>query len=135
MTTTEPTPTRRRVDGWLVFALALLLSLLISWGPLTAAMHGETDILAAGTRYLVGLALSWAGLFGFAMLLTTYSATIPGDEDEDDVAERFDGPEVPERRATDAPRDFAVSDPSSEAPEPAADAMAGRETPPRRVIR
>ena len=62
-------PTRPQIDGWLVLAIALVVSLAISWSALAGAMRGDADILAAGARYLVGLAFSWAGVFGFATLV------------------------------------------------------------------
>lgn len=119
----DPTTPRKRIDGWLVLAAALVLSVLISWGTLSDAMHGKTDILAAGAHYLVGLALSWAGVFGFASLVSAYSASAEAAEAGPAAALRPGAPTAPgpERRTGepggDAPA--GTTAPGSEAPVPA----------------
>lgn len=97
----DPNTPRKRIDGWLVLAAALVLSVLISWGTLSDAMHGKTDILAAGAHYLVGLALSWAGVFGFASLVSAYSASVEASEAATTPRPPTATPPGPERRTGD----------------------------------
>ena len=66
---------RMRVDPQFVFGLSLIVSLLISWRGFSGAMHGSSDIMTVGVRFLIAVAVVWTGLYLVASLIAGYAAT------------------------------------------------------------
>ena len=67
---------RTQVDPQLLYAIALVIGLAVSWPSLSAAMQGNGDIVAAGIRLLFSVAVSWAGCFMVANLISGYSRQV-----------------------------------------------------------
>lgn len=61
------------VDPSLTFALSLVVSLVLWLSTFVGIMRGNVDIVDGGLRYLVALAISWAGVYGISALFTSYS--------------------------------------------------------------
>ncbi len=66
-------PTRGGLDPQLLFGISLLSGLALSWPSLSAAMHGNADIIAAGIRLLLSIAVVWAGIFLVSSLIGGYA--------------------------------------------------------------
>jgi hypothetical protein len=60
---------RPRVDPAFIFAVSLVLAAVLWFPNLRGTLHGNVDITDAGIRYFVGLALSWAGVFGVSAIV------------------------------------------------------------------
>src|SRR3954468_13233087 len=90
----------RRVDPHLIFGISLFAALVLSWPSLAGAMHGEIDIVQAGIRLLIALAISWAGcyavgslVYGYAQSAPSVGTTAPADIDATAA--------IPQRRVSD----------------------------------
>lgn len=73
----EHEPPRAAADASLVFAVSLVLSLAVSWPSFSAAFSGDLDITVAALRYLVALALSWAGVWLLATAIASFGRNRP----------------------------------------------------------
>ena len=69
-------PRRPAVDPQLLYGFSLIIGLIVTWPSLNSAMHGNSDIVAAGIRLLVTIALSWTGCFLVSNLIGGYSREI-----------------------------------------------------------
>ena len=70
-------PERRpAVDPQLLYGISLLIGLVLSWPSLSAAMNGTGDIVAAGIRLLISIAVSWTGCFLVSNLIGGYARTV-----------------------------------------------------------
>ena len=58
----------------MLYAIALLGGLALSWPALSAAMHGDGDILTAGIRLLVSVAAVWGGTHLVNTLIGGYAS-------------------------------------------------------------
>jgi hypothetical protein len=74
-----PAPRGRRgsLDPALLFGISLLVSLVLWWPSLRAALSGNIDITVAGLRYLAALGLSWLAVFGVGTLIAGYAHDEP----------------------------------------------------------
>ena len=87
---------RTQVDPQLLYAIALVVGLAVSWPSLSAAMQGNGDIVAAGIRLLFSVAVSWAGCFMVANLISGYSRQV--DLNAHEAAEQERERELQQRR-------------------------------------
>ena len=53
-----------------------MIGLIVTWPSRNSAMHGKSDIVAAGIRLLVSIAVSWTGCFLVSNLIGGYSREI-----------------------------------------------------------
>lgn len=86
------------VDPAFTFGVALATSLVLWYPTLRATMAGDIDITDAGIRYMLALALAWAGVYGVCALVAMYASqprrpTPPPGEKAD----------APQRRRDDMP--------------------------------
>jgi hypothetical protein len=65
---------RPSVDPAFTFGVALLISALLWYPTLRGAMSGDIEITSAGIRYMVALAISWAGVYGISALVAMYAS-------------------------------------------------------------
>jgi len=65
---------RPSVDPAFTFGVALGVSLLLWFPTLRGAMNGTIEITDAGIRYLIALAISWAGVYGVSALVAMYAS-------------------------------------------------------------
>ena len=96
---------RTQVDPQLLYAIALVVGLAVSWPSLSAAMQGNGDIVAAGIRLLFSVAVSWAGCFMVANLISGYSRQVDLNAHEAAEQER----EVQRRRDDDGANSASLS--------------------------
>ena len=96
---------RTQVDPQLLYAIALVIGLAVSWPSLSAAMQGNGDIVAAGIRLLFSVAVSWAGCFMVANLISGYSRQVDLNAHEAAEQER----EVQRRRDDDGANSASLS--------------------------
>ena len=85
---TEERP-RSGVDPQLLFGISLLAGLVLAWPALSSAMHGHSDIVAAGARLLLSIAAAWACGFFLSSLIGGYAAANAKTHNED-ASERRD---------------------------------------------
>jgi hypothetical protein len=71
---------RATVDPALLFGISLILSLVLWWPSLTAALHGGLDITVAGLRYLAALGVSWVCVYLLGSLFTAYGRGAPSSQ-------------------------------------------------------
>lgn len=64
---------RGAADPSLTFAISLVAALAMAYPSLSGALAGRLDIMTAGMRYLVALALAWIGAWGLMSLLGAYA--------------------------------------------------------------
>jgi hypothetical protein len=62
------------VDPSLTFGVSLVVSLALWFGTFRGVMRGDVDVVDAGIRYLVALAISWAGVYGITVVFSRYNA-------------------------------------------------------------
>jgi hypothetical protein len=62
------------VDPAFSFGVALIVSLVLWYPTLHATLHGDIDITDGGIRYLLALAISWAGVYGICALVAMYAS-------------------------------------------------------------
>ncbi len=65
---------RPSVDPAFSFGISLIVSLLLWYPTLHATLHGDIDITTAGIRYLIALAIAWAGVYGIGALVAMYAS-------------------------------------------------------------
>jgi hypothetical protein len=97
-----------RVDPSLTFAVSLIVSLVLWYSTLRGVLRGDVDVVDGGMRYLVALAISWAGVYFVSAIVTSYSAQ---HELGSDPAPP--GDEHPRRRAEDPPDPAEVEAPAA----------------------
>lgn len=78
-------PKPKRIDPQLLYGLSLLGGLAMSWPSFATAMRGESDIIAAGIRLLLSIAVVWTGGFFITSLIGGYAAGIPNNKNEPDA--------------------------------------------------
>src|SRR5262249_36321277 len=64
---------RTSVDPAFTFGVSLVLSALLWYPTPRQAMSGNIEITDAGIRYLMGLSIAWAGVFGVSSLVARYA--------------------------------------------------------------
>lgn len=111
---------RGAADPSLTFAISLVGALAMAYPSLSAALAGRLDIMTAGTRYLVALALAWIGAWGLMSLLGAYArghgAALPV---RPALPAPAAPPDQPHRRAEDVSRSDSGAAPFAEpAPSP-----------------
>ena len=79
-------PKPKHIDPQLLYGLSLLGGLVLSWPSLATAMRGESDIIAAGIRLLLSIAVVWTGGFFITSLIGGYAAGISNDDNTSDAA-------------------------------------------------
>jgi hypothetical protein len=57
----------------MLYGWSLLGGLALTWPALSSAMHGDSDIVAAGIRLLLSVAVLWAGLHLVNSLIGNYA--------------------------------------------------------------
>jgi len=65
---------RPSVDPSFSFGVSLILSLVLWYPTLHETLHGDIDITTAGIRYLLALAIAWAGVYGICALVAMYAS-------------------------------------------------------------
>jgi hypothetical protein len=65
---------RRSVDPAFVFGVSLAISVVLWFPTLRETMNGEIEITDSGIRYLLALAIAWAGVFGVSSLVAMYAS-------------------------------------------------------------
>lgn len=101
----ESAPEERRhrgLDPEMIYGWSLLGGLALAWPMLSSAMHGEADILAAGVRLLVSVAVLWAGLHLVNSLIGNYAHGV-GRVAAPASPLRVEAEDSPGRRRDDAP--------------------------------
>jgi hypothetical protein len=66
---------RANVDPALTFGASLVLSVVLWLPTLRETMNGNIEITDAGIRYVIALAIAWAGVFGVSSLVAMYAST------------------------------------------------------------
>jgi hypothetical protein len=87
------------VDPSLTFGVSLVISLLLWWGTLRGVLRGDVDVVDGGIRYLVALAISWAGVYGICVVFSRYNAQASAPST--DATRPADGGAHPLRRRED----------------------------------
>ncbi len=92
---------RPSVDPAFVFGVSLALSVVLWYPTLRQTMNGNIEITDSGIRYLLALAVAWAGVFGVSSLVAMYAsrARKPAPPPPDPGAHAT----TPGRRSADAP--------------------------------
>ncbi len=62
------------VDPAFTFGVALATSLVLWYPTLRATRAGDLDLTDAGIRYMLALALAWAGVYGVCALVAMYAS-------------------------------------------------------------
>ena len=65
---------RPSVDPAFSFGISLIVSLVLWFPTLHETLHGDIDITTAGIRYLLALAIAWAGVYGICALVAMYAS-------------------------------------------------------------
>ncbi len=65
---------RPSVDPAFTFGLALVISAVLWYPTLRGTMSGDIEITTAGIRYMLALAISWAGVYGVSSLVAMYAS-------------------------------------------------------------
>jgi len=65
---------RPSVDPAFTFGVSLAISLVLWYPTLRGAMNGSIEITDAGIRYLIALAIAWAGVYGVSSLVAMYAS-------------------------------------------------------------
>ena len=65
---------RPSVDPAFTFGVALVISAVLWYPTLRGTMKGDIEITNAGIRYMVALAISWAGVYGISALVAMYAS-------------------------------------------------------------
>ncbi len=104
---------RPSVDPALVFGLSLAISAVLWYPTLRETLNGNIEITDAGIRYLLALAIAWAGVFGVSSLVASCASkpTRPSAPPPDSGVRA----PVPARRETDRPSEAETDTRSSNA--------------------
>lgn len=62
------------VDPAFTFGVALAVSLVLWWPTMRNTMNGDLDMIDAGIRYFLALALAWSGTYGICSLVAMYAS-------------------------------------------------------------
>jgi hypothetical protein len=73
-------PKPKAVDPQLLYGISLLGGLILAWPSLASAMRGNADIIAAGIRLLLSIAVVWTGGYLITTLIAGYARAIPSGE-------------------------------------------------------
>ena len=65
---------RPSVDPAFTFGVALIISAVLWYPTLRGTMSGDIEITTAGIRYMLALAISWAGVYGVSSLVAMYAS-------------------------------------------------------------
>jgi len=65
---------RPSVDPAFTFGVALIISAVLWYPTLRGTMKGDIEITTAGIRYMLALAISWAGVYGVSSLVAMYAS-------------------------------------------------------------
>jgi hypothetical protein len=102
---------RPSVDPAFTFAVALAISLVLWYPTLRGTMRGDIDITDAGIRYMLALAISWAGVFGISSLVAMYASQ---PRRPNPPGTRAPAPATPQRREDDpAPAEPVSTEPNA----------------------
>lgn len=102
---------RPSVDPAFSFGISLVVSLLLWFPTLQATLHGDIDVTDAGIRYLIALAIAWAGVYGICAIVAMYASQPPRQP----RPPRGGAEVTPQRRRDDAP---AIAAPEEAPAEP-----------------
>jgi hypothetical protein len=92
---------RPSVDPAFTFGVSLVISVVLWYPTLRETMNGNIEITDSGIRYLLALAIAWAGVFGVSSLVAMYASKPRGPASPPpDSGVRNP---IPARRDTDAP--------------------------------
>jgi hypothetical protein len=58
----------------LVFGVSLLISALLWYPTLRETMNGSVEITDSGIRYVLALAIAWAGVFSVSSLVASFAS-------------------------------------------------------------
>lgn len=94
-------PRRPAVDPQLLFGISLVIGLFLAWPSLSTAMHGDSDIVAAGIRLLLSIGVAWTGCFLLSNLIGGYAREFDIRE-SDAERQRVEAETSFERRSKDA---------------------------------
>jgi hypothetical protein len=64
---------RPSVDPAFTFGVSFALSVVLWFPTLRGAMNGDIEVTDAAIRFLVALAIAWAGVFGVSSLVARYA--------------------------------------------------------------
>ena len=65
---------RPSVDPAFTFGVSLAISVVLWYPTLRGTMDGTIEITDSGIRYLIALAIAWAGVFGVSSLVAMYAS-------------------------------------------------------------
>ena len=101
---------RPSVDPAFTFGVSLVISVVLWYPTLRGTMNGNIEITDSGIRYLIALAIAWAGVYGVSSLVAMYASKPrkpPSPPPDGDLRAP-----APARRETDQP---LAPEPESEA--------------------
>ena len=100
---------RPSVDPAFTFGVALIISAVLWYPTLRGTMSGDIEITTAGIRYMLALAISWAGVYGVSSLVAMYAS-----QPRQPRPPRGRAEQAPQRRREDATGPTTPEDTSTE---------------------
>jgi hypothetical protein len=64
---------RPRVDPAFAFGVSIAVSVVLWYPTLRKTMNGNVEITDSGIRYVMALAIAWAGVYGVSSLVAMYA--------------------------------------------------------------